>query len=392
MFKPAICCIGYNRPESMRRLLSSIAKANYNGFDDITLIISIDNSNKSIEVVEIAKQFIWNYGKKIIKTYDEKLGLKKHVLTCGDLTKIYGSLIVLEDDLIVSPDFYQYTISALDFYGDDDNIFGISLYYQSWLSNQGFEFRAIQTGSDAFLAQISVSWGQCWINKQWERFRKWIDQNENLPNYFADIPLHAFDWNNKTSWSKYELFYLVSNNLYHVVPYISLTTNMGDVGSHTIASHDRVQTPLFYGQTKKYIFYKFEQCVIYDAFFERKDDSFLKMVGNCNNNKVLMDLNGARYDWEGFQQTYSIQKLPFEVVKTYGAKLDPIELNILLETPGDSIRLYKIPNEFKSYATISKIKNKHVLPGRRDHYLNKVPSKTLLSNMFSRIFRRLFKR
>ena len=47
MIKPAIVAIGYNRPKLMKRLLDSVGKAYYEE-DDISLIISIDESEKWI--------------------------------------------------------------------------------------------------------------------------------------------------------------------------------------------------------------------------------------------------------------------------------------------------------------------------------------------------------
>lgn len=390
--KPAICCIGYNRDKSMERLLKSIGSAYYTE-KDITLIISIDESSTSDQVERVAREFEWKYGDKIIKRYPVKLGLKQHVLSCGDLTEKYGSLIVLEDDLIVSPGFYDYAVSALNFYANDDRIFAISLYYQTWLSNQKFIFCAEQNGSDAFLAQVSVSWGQCWIDKQWKRFREWLNNNDmKLPTYDPRMATHAFHWNDKTSWAKYEYFYLVSNDLYHVIPYISLTTNMGDTGSHTVFTHDRSQTPIFYGKTKKYTFYSFEYCVKYDAFFERSDETFFDTLTRTKKNNTLMDLNGIRYDWSGYKYTYSIQKLPFKSIMSFGAKLDPVELNILLDIPGNAITLYEIPDDYNSPKTFKNIKKYKTNPGRLCHYLNKIPFEQIVANLVIRLKTRILKR
>ena len=97
---PAICCIGYNRPESMRRLLNSVGKGVYDDVN-IPLIISIDESDKSDNVEAVAREFEWKYGKKIIKRYPQRLGLKEHCMRCGDSSVEYGALIFLEDDVVV---------------------------------------------------------------------------------------------------------------------------------------------------------------------------------------------------------------------------------------------------------------------------------------------------
>ena len=96
---PAIIVVAYNRPKSLFRLLQSIKNASYKT-KNIPLIISIDSKNSILneEVVSIAENFIWEYGEKQIVRNQASLGLKKHILLCGDFTKVYNSVIILEDD------------------------------------------------------------------------------------------------------------------------------------------------------------------------------------------------------------------------------------------------------------------------------------------------------
>ncbi|MGK7895195.1 MAG: glycosyltransferase, partial [Xenococcus sp. (in: cyanobacteria)] len=124
---PVIIIAAYNRANSLQRLLNSLVRADYTGHDSITLIISIDYSNNS-EVILIAENFVWEFGNKEIIKHSTNLGLKQHIIFCGDLTERYQSVIILEDDLIVSPAFYDYTCQALSYYQDQADISGISLY------------------------------------------------------------------------------------------------------------------------------------------------------------------------------------------------------------------------------------------------------------------------
>ena len=124
--KPAIVVVAFNRPDSLKRLLGSLKKGHYP--DDIKLIISIDHSPDNSPVVDCANDFEWNAGEKEIIIHPENLGLRRHILSCGDLSYKYGSVIILEDDLFVSPFFYQYSLDALDFYKDKDDIAGIGLF------------------------------------------------------------------------------------------------------------------------------------------------------------------------------------------------------------------------------------------------------------------------
>lgn len=107
----AIVIIGYNRLVSLKRLVGSLLKADYFG-DKVDLIISLDNCGERL-LVDYAESIVWPYGQRKIIAHEVRLGLKKHVLKCGELTDTYENLCVLEDDLYVSPGFYAFAKSAV---------------------------------------------------------------------------------------------------------------------------------------------------------------------------------------------------------------------------------------------------------------------------------------
>ena len=59
--KIAICAIGYNRVDSLSRLLSSLNAAVYD--ENVTLIISLDRS-KTLDVKTYSDEFEWIPGSK----------------------------------------------------------------------------------------------------------------------------------------------------------------------------------------------------------------------------------------------------------------------------------------------------------------------------------------
>ena len=138
MEKIAVVVVGYNRPDSMRRILNSLAKAVYQE-KDIPLVISIDHSGIE-EVAQVAREFQWNYGSKEVICHKERLGLRKHIISCGDLTEKYGAVMILEDDLYVSPDYYNYAMSTLKKYGEHPKIAGIGLNTKRELLESPYPF------------------------------------------------------------------------------------------------------------------------------------------------------------------------------------------------------------------------------------------------------------
>lgn len=119
ILNPAIVVVAYNRSKSLERLLCSIASANYVDYSNITLVISIDGGGTG-ECEQVANSFQWEYGEKRIICHNENLGLKRHIVSCGDLTKQYDSIILLEEDIYVSPYFYDYSVRTASYYQSEE--------------------------------------------------------------------------------------------------------------------------------------------------------------------------------------------------------------------------------------------------------------------------------
>ena len=80
---PTIVVVTYNRPYSLKRILWSLSQAYYDD-QEVRLIISIDYSGDS-EIEELSEAFHWKFGPKEIRTNRENLGLRNHILKCGEL-------------------------------------------------------------------------------------------------------------------------------------------------------------------------------------------------------------------------------------------------------------------------------------------------------------------
>src|SRR5690606_18705292 len=136
------------------RLLFSLSEARYPS-SRVTLVISIDyqDSKSHQKVVEIARSFDWKFGEKIVIEHISNMGLRNHILSCGDLSQNYRGVIVLEDDLIVSNEFFNYAIQAIDFHESDQNIAGISLYSYEYEELGWYRFYPLNEGADTHFIQ-----------------------------------------------------------------------------------------------------------------------------------------------------------------------------------------------------------------------------------------------
>ncbi|MCY3414839.1 MAG: hypothetical protein INQ03_24525 [Candidatus Heimdallarchaeota archaeon] len=346
MHKPAIIIVAFNRSDSLLRLLSSVSNAVYP--EDVTLIISIDKGDNQ-DVIEVANNFEWNKGVKEVICHEVNLGVRKHILSCGDLTSRYGSVIVLEDDLVVSPMFYQYATQAANYYDKEERIAGISLYSIQVNIWQKLPFTPLIDESDVFFLQMPESWGQLWTSDQWNTFKKWYaDHNLNLNE--LHVPNSIKRWKD-TAWSKLFVEYMVRNDLYFVYPRESLSTNYGDAGAHFKNQTNVWQVQL---QTKKstYVFSKFEESESkYDIYFELIPD-IIK-----NRNKMLseysfdVDLYGAKSADDLKHEYILTSQECSEKIAGFARILRPMIENVFQNIEGEDIVFCKSEHVKKS-ATI----------------------------------------
>lgn len=324
--------VGYNRPDSIRRILGSLERADYD-YEDIRLVVSIDHSGME-EVVRTAEECVWSHGSKEVFYRPERLGLRKHIISCGDMTEKYGAVMILEDDLFVSPDFYNYAMQALERYGDDPRIAGISLNTKRELLESPYPFFPLHTGYDVYFQQFASSWGQVWNRRMWADFKEWYEQNQTLPRN-VNVPLTVLNYP-ETSWAKFYQTYVVEKNKFYVFSYDSLTTNFGDAGEHFNHDSSAFQSVLFYGK-KEYRMPAFEDGVKYDIFGEPLE---LGKVLEVPEEELTCDFWGRKQEASYKRYLLTCCRHPYKVVKQFSMCMKPMELNVMEQIPGKEITLY----------------------------------------------------
>jgi len=343
MNNPAIVVIAYNRVDSLKRLLNSLLKANYSCAENVTLIVSIDKSDNDC-VSEFAYEFKWPFGEKRVVAHDVNLGLKKHVLECGNYVDEFENIIVLEDDLYVSKEFYHYAYKALEFVSEDEKVAGVSLYNHLLNVHVREPFEAINDGYDNYYMQFAQSWGQAYTRKQWHGFMNWMKDNGNLPIEATNVPQNVSSWSDK-SWLKYYIKYVIDTDKYFIYPRDSYTTNFGDEGTHAENSVEDLQVSLacIAKNSKLNREYRFatlmESHALYDSFFENKmlEYSFLSEITE----KIGVDLYGYK-PVDGYRYFISSKSLPCKVIKSFGRKLRPVDANIFEDISGEDFYLYDL--------------------------------------------------
>ena len=336
--KYGIIAVGYNRPKSLHRLIASVISAEY-GSEDIDLIISIDKSSNQDQVVEAIKDTNWKHGDFKLIQREARMGLRKHILACGDMVEQYDAIVVLEDDLVLSPFFFDYVKETVSKYLDDNKIGGISLYKHETHPGVHRPFVPDCNGFDAYLMQFAQSWGQCWTKAMWLGFKKWYKENENADlGRDSTLPAYITSWNAQ-SWLKYFMRYLVETDKYFVYPYVSLSTNASDVGEHNTNANNDYQVPLLAGR-KHYRLPDFIEAVRYDVYFERQyieDQIFVEYKG-----KKILDLYGQKRDFDGAKYLISTQSMSYKTEKVFQIKFRPQEQNCFRPEDGKDVFLYNL--------------------------------------------------
>ena len=335
MLRIPIIIAAYNRPNALCRILASLRKANYP--QEVKLIISIDGEG-SQDVIDMANDFLWEFGEKEIVIHEYNLGLRQHILSCGDLSLNYDGIILLEDDLYVSPVFYHYTIQAFKFYQQDTNVAGISLYAHDFNETALFPFRPMLDGSDVFFLQLASSWGQCWSAKQWLLFKEWYEKEasqEILSETF--LPSDVLLWP-ETSWKKYFIKYLIEQDKYFVYPRYSLTTNFGDKGAHH-NENKWFQVPLQY-EHRQFILKEFAKSnAVYDSFCEILPLRLNRLQPELSRFDYSVDLYGMKPLSFVKSDLILTTKKAVNTLLEYGRELIPLESNVYEAIKGGTIVL-----------------------------------------------------
>lgn len=338
----AIVVVGYNRVASLSRLLNSLSCSIYD--EEVALVISIDRSNNQ-EVYDLANNFQWKYGNKYVIIQEERRGLKEHIYRCGDLSKFFRSVTILEDDISVCPFFFSYLKQAVEKYGNNPNVAGISLYKNEFNGFNSLPLCFLNNGYDVFAYQSTSTWGETFTYSMWSEFREWLSTwDEDFLNVDTYQAIKQWD----KAWSKYYEAYLILNKKYFIYPYISVSTNNNDAGTHVQASdiNNSYQVEMVFGNVD-YRMPNFDKLLKYDTYAQCE---YLKEFLGIKD--LSIDLYGNR---ENVSTRYvlSIRPLNFKIVRNFGLRLRPIELNVLLNNPGEGIYLYDTQKTVSNHFSVN---------------------------------------
>ena len=218
-----------HRVKHLSNLLQSLRDAKYDG-DKVDLHISIDYANgQEKEVVELSTVMQWEHGHKRITQHKTVLGVAGNWLQDYDHPTDGHLMLVVEDDVILSPEFYRYIKMAYNIYISSPDplatsIYGIALQRQHAVLQESKKRRygsfdpysRIPHGHDVFFYQLFSTWGTAFTPDHWSNFLNWV-KTKNLDDKSFCIPAFVTNkWmqrGNRT-WSHTFVKYAFENGLF----------------------------------------------------------------------------------------------------------------------------------------------------------------------------------
>lgn len=189
-----ILLFAYNRPEHLRRCISSLLANDLAGESELFVFSDAAKDEAAKSAVDEVRHFIRSIdGFKAVHIVErtENWGLARSIIDgVTSLVNQFGRVIVLEDDLIVSPYFLQFMNDALEIYKDEERVGHI----------QACDFTKNPLLPDTFLIKWTGSWGWGTWSRAWKHFNP--DGKQLLDELTRRKLTRRFDFNGKYGFTR----------------------------------------------------------------------------------------------------------------------------------------------------------------------------------------------
>ena len=156
----------YNRPWHTRHTVEALQQNKLAEESDLFIFSDAARNPEAVAAVCEVREYIKAIGgfKSLhIVERQENLGLANSII--GGVSKLceeFGRVIVLEDDLVVSPMFLAYMRTALDKYNDEPMVMQIS--------GNMFPVLHPEALPETFFCRVTTSWGWATWDRAWRKF------------------------------------------------------------------------------------------------------------------------------------------------------------------------------------------------------------------------------
>ena len=300
----------------------------------MNLYISCDGG-ASPDVVTFVNSYSWEYGVYEVIRHDVQLGVDQHNLACMRLAEHLENVVVLEDDLVVSPAFQSYLLSMESLAQSERNLAGISLYRYPMVEQDHFSFELIPNEEFIYYQQRSSSNG-CFYT--WDMLQPYFEFLETFNSDFESyiLPQNVMNWGDEV-WEKSFYCYLQKANKYVAFPRYSLTSDFADIGVDMKKQTNKYahQSMLFLGKKFSAPSQLLDSDNVYDAFYELAAETYKKYVPELLEYDFEVDLYGNK-KMQNIAATYVLSsKRCTTPILGWARTLKPEINNIILVEQGD---------------------------------------------------------
>ncbi len=184
----------YNRPEHLRLTLEALGRCR--GYKDFNLHIFCDGPKGPSDVTDVEGtrtvgcEWVAAHGGELMER-ERNIGFENIVSGITQLCDQYGQAVIVEDDIVVSPDFLEFMRAGLHRYAKETRVFSVT----------GFMFPLGKLGGpNAFFLPHNKVWGWATWRRAWRQYRPFPTQRHEL----LDNPARRrrFDFNGAWPYSR----------------------------------------------------------------------------------------------------------------------------------------------------------------------------------------------
>ena len=243
-----IIVLTYNRWQSLLKLLNSLNDLKFDG-DRVSMEIWIDrsagpNGLPDQSTVVCARSFRWKHGdvrvhvqKRHVGIYGQWIDTWKPVQASQRSKNETDELVlILEDDLTVSPFAYRWLKAAHRFYSNRTDLAGFTLQSEGLIvASNGAPFNPNrQKTGPSYMYALLGSWGFSPNPDVWRRFQDWyhrVSKDRNFKPYVNGLIMTRWykDFERRgtsnSMWTMWFIYFCEQNRLYTVYNNISLLMN-----------------------------------------------------------------------------------------------------------------------------------------------------------------------
>lgn len=246
-----VLLITFNRPDHTKKVIESLRP------QTPTIIYVYQDGPRANENIDIIK---CNQVKQIVEKHidwpcelhlhysERNRGCRNHIIyAITEVLKEYESVIVIEDDIIVSPAFIPYMNNALEYYKDKKTVFSISGHSHS---PERFTVPS-DYPYDVFASPRLFNWGWGTWRDRWENVDWSFSYYDEFMNHPYEqkafmrggedlLPMLTDEYEGRSSaWDIQFAFAHFANHAVSIVPCVSYTHNIGLDGSGTHCNNEK---------------------------------------------------------------------------------------------------------------------------------------------------------